>query len=93
MSERLQLIEKLAEIAQKIANPPAYPQGMERSFASVELLKQLVAVSKELGTNTEQIRLLASELEAIHEEVKRAQTISLLATLIALAAVILAALL
>ncbi|MCI4409545.1 MAG: hypothetical protein JHC26_10675 [Thermofilum sp.] len=96
MSEKLQLIRELWNMAKDMINPPAKPEESpeeKRIKTSIEALKDIADIALKIEQVETTIKATTTAISSIEEEIKRQRTISILAILVSSIAVLLVILL
>ncbi|MCI4409225.1 MAG: hypothetical protein JHC26_09045 [Thermofilum sp.] len=92
MSEKIQLIKELWNMASNMVNPPAKPEEtpQEKQIkTSIQALKDITDIALKIEQVDATIRATTNALGNIEEEIKRQRTISLLAVVVSGIAVLL----
>jgi hypothetical protein len=93
MSEKLQLIRELWNMAKDMISPPAKPEETpeeKKIKTSIQALKDVADIALRIEQVDTTIKATTSALGNIEEEIKRQRTISMLAIIISAVAVLLA---
>ncbi|MCI4411768.1 MAG: hypothetical protein JHC38_08880 [Thiotrichales bacterium] len=96
MSEKLQLIKELWNMANNMITPPAKPEETpeeKRIKTSIQALKDVTDIAMKIEQVDATIKVTTSAISNIEKEIKKQRTLSMLAIMVSAVAVLLVILL